>query len=152
MGATLRQIFLPEYNWKVTVMRFTMYALAFAITALILRGIEIGEVADSGALAFFILGVLFGIVNTFIRPIIQLLTLPFLFATFGVVLLLINALVLWLVELIAPELIEIKSLSSLLIGGVLIGVFGLVLLNAFGATRPIMSDETPTQEGAAETP
>lgn len=150
MGATLRQIFLPEYKWKVTLMRFAMYALAFAITVLILKGITVGEVADSSALAFFILGVLFGIINTFIRPIIQLLTLPFLFATFGIVILFINALVLWLVELVAPELIEISSAGSLIIGGLLIGVFGVAFLNLFGVTRPIVSDEAQVQPGSMD--
>ncbi len=151
MGAILRQIFLPEYRWKVVLMRFAMYGLAFSITVLILKGITVGDVAGSSALAFFILGVLFGIVNTFIRPIIQLLTLPFLFATFGIVILLINALVLWIVEAIAPELIEISSAGSLIIGGLLIGVFGVVFLNLFGATRPIVSDQPSTRPDTAET-
>ena len=145
MGSTLRQIFFPEYKWKVVLMRFAVYALAFAITVLIQPGITVGEIAGSSGLAFFILGVLFGIINAFIKPVIQLLTLPFLFATFGVIVLLINALVLWLVELLAPSLIEISSGGTLLIGGLLIGVFGLAFLNVFGVTRPIARDQPRAQ-------
>lgn len=45
---------------------------------------------------------LLGLVNAFIRPVLMLLSLPFIVATLGVFILVVNALLFWLVSALVP--------------------------------------------------
>ncbi len=47
------------------------------------------------AWGFLIIGLLLGVVNAVLRPVLRLLALPFLVVTFGLFALVINAVVLW---------------------------------------------------------
>ena len=52
--------------------------------------------------ALIVTAIVFGIVNTFIRPVLQIITLPISIVTFGIAAFLINVLLLWLVSLVVP--------------------------------------------------
>lgn len=53
----------------------------------------------TGGISFFILaGIVIGILNTFIRPVVTLLSLPFIFLTGGILMVFINAGVFWFLE------------------------------------------------------
>ncbi|WP_395658957.1 phage holin family protein [Nocardioides sp.] len=94
--------FLKFLGWLAT------NAVALAAAVLIFDGIGFGDstgwdqVSDNvGALLFVAL--ILGIVNSFVSPIIKVLSIPFIIITLGLFLLLINALMLlfteWLVNL-----------------------------------------------------
>lgn len=50
-------------------------------------------------------GVILGLINFFIKPILKVITLPLRIITFGLFGLVINILIVWIISLIFPELI-----------------------------------------------
>lgn len=76
-------------NWIVT-------ALAIGIAAYLIPGIEVSLV---GAL---VLAVVLGIINVFLKPIINLLTLPLNILTLGLFSLVVNALLIMLAGQVVP--------------------------------------------------
>jgi len=50
-------------------------------------------------------GVILGLINFFIKPILKVITLPLRIITFGLFGLVINMLMVWIVSLILPELV-----------------------------------------------
>jgi len=80
-----------------TLMHFIISALAILIAAYLLPGVEI-----SGFLTAFVLAVVFGLINAFLRPLLVLLTLPLTVITFGLFALILNALLILLASAIVP--------------------------------------------------
>ena len=81
-------------------------ACALAVAAWIFEGIRIGGQAmdtDERLLNLAIVAAIFGVLNTFLAPVIKLLSLPFIVLTLGLALIVINALMLLLVSEIAGE-------------------------------------------------
>jgi putative membrane protein len=52
--------------------------------------------------ALFVSAIVIGIVNTFIKPVLQVIALPITIVTFGIGAILINVLLLWFVSYIVP--------------------------------------------------
>jgi len=63
-----------------------------------------GITYEGGWLPFFGVAVVFGVLNTIIGRIAKILTLPLIVVTFGVFLIVINALMLWLTSALAGTL------------------------------------------------
>ncbi|SFJ63532.1 phage holin family protein [Planctomicrobium piriforme] len=67
-----------------------------------------------------------GIVNALVRPVMVLLTLPITIITFGLFLLVINALMLWLVAALVPG-IKIQKFGSAFLGALLLAVLNSII-------------------------
>lgn len=67
-----------------------------------------------------------GFVNAVVRPLMVVLTLPFTILTFGLFLLVVNALMLWLVAVLVPG-IRIHSLWAALLGSLVLTLLNLVV-------------------------
>lgn len=80
-----------------TLIYFIISSLAILITAYLLPGVEI-----SGFITAFVLAVVLGLINVFIRPLLVLLTLPLSVITFGLFVLVINAFLILLAGAIVP--------------------------------------------------
>ena len=80
-----------------TLIHFLVSAVAILITAYVLPGVSV-----DGILAAFILAVILGVINTFIRPVLVMLTLPLSIVTLGLFVLVINALLVMLASYIVP--------------------------------------------------
>jgi putative membrane protein len=119
------------------IMRVLVNGVAIAITVLLLPGIQ---VVDHTLLTYLILAIALGLLNAFVKPLVQILTLPFVFVTFGLVIVIINAAVLLLLEWLLPDLLSISGLVGALAGGALLGFLGIVLENLLGMTPPILDD------------
>ena len=64
------------------------------------------ELIESGGWQTLVLaGVILGLINFFIKPILKVITLPLRMVTFGLFGLIINILMIWMVSFIFPELI-----------------------------------------------
>ena len=57
-------------------------------------------------------GLFLGLINSFIKPILNLITLPLRIITFGLFGLLINMAIIWFIDIVFPELI-IKGITPL---------------------------------------
>jgi putative membrane protein len=67
-----------------------------------------------------------GLVNTFVRPILMLLSLPLIVATLGLFLLVINALMLLLASALLPGF-EVKGFFTAIFGAALISLVSFIL-------------------------
>ena len=65
--------------------------------------------------------IVIGVVNTFIRPILQLIALPVSILTFGITAFLINVALLWGVSYVVPGF-EIESFTAALIASVVLSL------------------------------
>lgn len=96
-------------------------ALALLGTAYFVPGIRVSDFVTA-LLAAAVLGVL----NTFLRPILTILTLPINLLTFGLFSWLISALVLWLTGIIVPGF-EVEGWLSAVVGGVVLAFIASLL-------------------------
>ena len=80
--------------------------------------------------SWFIAGVIMGLVNALIRPVARFLTAPLNCMTFGIVGVLVNALMFWLVpvimEAIGIPVFENLTLLGAVVGAMLVGGIGAV--------------------------
>jgi putative membrane protein len=125
------------FNWRLFAVRVVTNGLAVVLTALLVPGLDLGR-WRLGGLA--VLGLVFGLLNAVVKPALQFLALRFLVATYGLVVVVINAAMLFLLELLLPELISSDRLWHLLLGGLVVGVLGLVLDTLAGASRPVLDN------------
>lgn len=81
---------------------------------------------------------IFGLVNTFLRPVLRILTLPITILTLGLFLLVINALMLFLTGLISSELelgFFVADFVAAFLGAIVISLVGTVLSMVIGTGR-----------------
>ena len=133
-----RPQFIKEFNWRVALMRVVINAAVLALTALILPNIYFVEVTVWNIL---FISIALGVLNAFIKPIIQFLTLSFIFTTYGLVVVLINAIILILLSWLFPDRFVVDSILAALIGGALIGILGSFFESLLGISPPIIPDK-----------
>ncbi len=101
------------------LIRWICFSLALIFTAWLIPGIEINNFM-SAMLACIVIA----LINTFIKPFIQLITLPINILTIGLFSLIINALLLMLAGWITPG-VEIESFLSALFGSIVFSLLSL---------------------------
>ncbi len=83
---------------------------------------------------------IFGLINTFVRPILRIVTLPISIMTLGLFLFVINALMLLLTSAISAELdlgFNVADFLAALLGSIVISLVGLALSMVIGTARRI---------------
>jgi putative membrane protein len=80
-----------------TITRWIISALAIGVTAYLLPGVHV-----SGIVSALVLAIVLGAINTFIRPVLVILTLPLSIFTLGLFTLVLNALLIMLATFIVP--------------------------------------------------
>lgn len=106
------------------LLRLLVNALSIAIIARFLPGIH---VASNDPAAFVFIGLVFGIINALLKPIITLLTCSLVLLTLGLFILVINGLMLWLTAALLPELFRIDSFGWAILGGIIVSIVNMVL-------------------------
>ncbi len=101
------------------LLRWLVYAVLIVFVAWLVSGIEVANFVS----ALFVC-IILALVNTFIKPLIQIITLPVNILTLGLFSLVINALMLMLAGWIAPGF-EVEGFLSALIGSLLLSLFSL---------------------------
>jgi len=79
-----------------------------------------------GTMAALATAFILGIVNTIIRPILIVLTLPATVMTFGIFLLFLNGLLLWLIGAVVPGF-HVNGFFGAVIGSLLISIVSWIL-------------------------
>ena len=106
---------------KPFLTRWLATTVAVAAAEWLLTGIH----AD-GWLSLIVAALLLGIINAVIRPIMLLLSLPFILVTLGFFILVVNALLLWLVGLLVPGF-HVDGFWTAFLGAIIIGIVNWVL-------------------------
>ncbi len=71
-------------------------------------------------------GVILGLINSFVKPILKIITLPLNILTFGFFSLILNIAIIWLIDFIVPEL-KIIGFLPLLLTTLIIWALNLVV-------------------------
>ena len=88
------------------VVKTVINGAALYLAAVIVPGIHLGEEGNTGQtiITILVVALIFGIINTVLKPLVKLLSLPFIVLTLGLFLLIINALMLELTSWLAGVL------------------------------------------------
>lgn len=87
-----------------------------------------------------IVALAFSLVNSYLKPVLRILTFPITLMTMGLFLLVINALLLLLLDAISRELglgFSVADFWAALLGAIVVSLVGLVLSVFVGATRVV---------------
>ncbi|HEU0025968.1 MAG TPA: phage holin family protein [Ktedonobacterales bacterium] len=103
-------------------------ALAIGLTTFVLPGIHIQPFTWGTLL---LLGIVVGVIDGLVRPIISLLSLPITILTLGLFQLVINALMLYLASFIIPAF-KIDNFFWALIAGIVLAIIHAILEAIFG--------------------
>ncbi len=125
-------------NWRLWLIRIITNGLAVVVTVLVLPGLRV----DRWYLGIFVLtGLVFGLLNAIVKPIIQFFALRYLVVSYGFVVVLINALMLAMLSWILGDELAWRGILPLLLGGLLVGALGLVFETIAGASPPIFDHD-----------
>ncbi len=110
------------------ILRVLVNAVAIYFIAAIVPGIEV-----TGVLTALGAGLVLGLVNAVVRPVLILLTLPVTLVTLGLFLIVLNGLCLWLTSLLVKGF-EVQGFWPAVFGALLVSVVSW-LLTAFVSDR-----------------
>lgn len=101
------------------LIRWVLYALVIVFISWIIPGIEVDNF-----LSALLVCVILALINAFIKPLIQIITLPVNIITLGLFSFVINALLLMLAGMITPGF-EVESFLSALFGSIVLSLFAV---------------------------
>jgi putative membrane protein len=111
-------------HWLTTV-------IALIVAYLILSPFNLMSVQGTSAwLAFAVMAVVMGLVNIFIRPILQLLSCAFILLTVGLFMLVINAFLLWFSSWICQQIgvgFIVNGWQGALFGSIIVSLVSFVI-------------------------
>jgi len=103
------------------LLRLVLNALAIMVAAWFLPGLVL-----SGAGSALAAGFILGVVNTLVRPVLLLLTLPFTLITLGLFIFVVNAICLALTAAVLPGF-DIAGFGSAFLGALIVSVVSWIL-------------------------
>lgn len=114
------------------LVRTLVNALALWVTSLLLPGIALGEstTGSDRLITVVLVALVFGILNTVVKPLLQFLGFPLIIVTLGLFLLIINALMLLLTGWVAARFgldFSVDGFVSALIGAIFVSIVSWVL-------------------------
>jgi len=127
-------------RWKLLLARWVVGTLAVAATVALLPGLTID--GDSW-LWTLILGAVFALLSAVVKPALQVLTIRYLFLSWGGVLPAVDVATLGLLEALVSPL-DVANALSLLLGGLLLSVLVPLLEALVGVSRPVVERATPS--------
>lgn len=108
------------------VVRVAAAAVALWVATRLVDGVRVGgEPGREQWLTLLGAAVIFGLVNAVVKPVVKLLSLPFILLTLGLLLLVINALMLLLTAAIADGLdlaFDVDGFGAAFFGGIVVSV------------------------------
>ena len=112
-----------KFALKVVILGAVFYALTYFD---VLPGLDIvpnpdGPLGEYGT--YLWIGLIFGVVNAIVGPVLRLLSLPFVLITLGLFLLVINAALLGLTAAITDRL-TIDGFGTAVLGGLILAIAG----------------------------
>jgi Predicted membrane protein len=108
------------------LIRLLVNAAALWVATRLVPGVSF----DGGTLPFLGVALVFGVVNAFVRPLMQLLTFPLILVTLGLFLLVVNGLMLWLTSSLSASLglgFHVSGFWAAFWGAIVVSVTSLLL-------------------------
>ena len=123
------------------IVQLLINAGALYVAVLLVPNLDFAFEPDDAWLKFLIVAFIFGLVNTFVRPVLRILTFPITMMTLGLLLIVINALMRLLTDTISDELslgLVVGDFLAALLGAIVIALVGFVLSLLIGTTRKVI--------------
>jgi putative membrane protein len=139
VAATRHRLRRDLANWRLFLVRWLTSGLAVVVTVALLPGLRFTSWSWG---EFLLIGLVFGLLNALVKPVIQFFTLRYLVASYGVVVILINSFLLVLLSWLLGGEIAARGPIPLLLGGAVVGALGLFLDTLAGTAPPIF--DTPS--------
>lgn len=136
--AKRRPYIFKQFNWRALLVRILVNALTLIITVLLTP--SMGFVMPLAIWKIVLLAVVLGLLNALIKPIIQFLTLSYIFATYGFVVVFINTIILYLLSWFLPGYFHVSNFLWAFLGGAIMGIMAGFLESLFGLTLPIVDE------------
>ena len=116
---------MVTFALKVVILAAAFYGLTYfeVLPGLTVDPNEQGPLGEFGT--YLWIGLIFGLVNAVVGPILRLLSLPFVVLTLGLFLLVVNAALLGLTALITDRL-QVDGFLTAVLGGLILAVVGWV--------------------------
>ena len=111
------------------ILRVIIYAVGIALVAEIVPGIHIPNDTLS---TLIIIGVVFGILNAILKPIITFLTCPLVILSLGLFVLVINGVMLLITAALIPARLQIDGIWPAILGGIVMSIISLILERVLG--------------------
>lgn len=105
----------------ILLVRWILFTLAIIFVAWLVPGIDVANFQSA-----MLVTVIIALINIFIRPLIQLITLPINILTLGIFGLIINAFMFMLAGYMAPGF-EVESFLSAFLGSIVLSFLGLII-------------------------
>jgi putative membrane protein len=108
------------------ILRLLLNAAALWVAVRIVSGITY----DGGVLGFLGVALVFGIVNAFVKPVLQFFSIPFILLTLGLFLFVVNALALWITSGISGSLglgFQVRGFGAAFLGALVVSLVNLLL-------------------------
>jgi putative membrane protein len=141
------RLFVGQFSWRMMLMRLVINSLTLMLVALLVPDIYF---VDRSLLSVLLMAAMLGILNAFVKPIIQFLTLQFIFATYGFVVVLINTIILLLLDHIFDQRFYVGGLIWAIIGGLMMGIIASFLESLLGLNLPIVPKSELAEAGVRE--
>lgn len=106
-------------------MRFIIQILTNGLAIFLADYLVPGFIFKGDILTLAIAGLILGLINVFVRPILRLISTPLIVLSLGLFILVINMALLWLLEYFVPEL-TITGFWTYLWGSLIISAVNLV--------------------------
>ncbi|MBM3876362.1 MAG: phage holin family protein [Verrucomicrobia bacterium] len=113
---------------KTFLQRWLINTVAVLAAGYVVKGIHYENVV-----ALFVASLFLGILNTFVRPLLVILTLPLVLVTLGLFMFIVNAGLLYLVGLLLKPNFEVQSFGAAFWGSLVISLVSIAL-NALTGT------------------
>ena len=116
---------------KNLIIKLLANAVALAVAAWLISGITItGATTGRRVLTLLIVAAIFGLVNAVVKPIVKLLSLPFIILTLGLLIFVINALMLLLTSWLSGQTtlqFDVDGFGTALLASLVITIISWVL-------------------------
>ncbi len=98
---------------KAILLRLATNSFAIWVATLVIPQLQVnGDSATQRIITLIVIGAIFGVLNTFLKPVIKLLALPFYVFSLGLISFVVNAGLLSLTAYLAGDLFEVGSFIS----------------------------------------
>jgi putative membrane protein len=125
-----------HFRVRPILLRFIVNAVALALTVIVVPHVFFA--GDYRILSWLLISAVFGLLNAFLKPLLQILMLPLIFVSYGLVVVLINTVLLWTLAWIFTERFQVQHILWAFVGGLVCGMLEGLLQDLFGLTPPIV--------------
>jgi putative membrane protein len=129
-----------QFRVRPLLLRFVVSAVCLALTVILVPNVYFS--GDYRVVTWFGISAMFGILMAFVKPLLQLILLPLIFVSYGIVIVVINTIIIWLLTLLFPARFHVEHLVWALLAGLVSGLLITLLENVFGLSPPIIQGGT----------